>query len=94
MCISFSKIFLSYLNILIIYVHKTQEIRADACGVHHSTVQEACNEALKSSSDTLEFVRFEVLMAACMKMAVFWVVVPCSLVDYMALQPRRQPSSI
>jgi hypothetical protein len=55
-------------------------------------------------------------MAASMKMAVFWVVVPCSLVevyrrfrgacclhhqgvgkllpDYMAQQPRKEPSSI
>jgi hypothetical protein len=37
-------------------------------------------------------------MAASMKVAVFWDVAPCSLVevlpDYMALQPRRQPSYI
>jgi hypothetical protein len=54
-------------------------------------------------------------MAVSTKMAVFWVVAPCSLVevyqrfrgpcclhhqggkllpDYMALQPRRQPSSL
>jgi hypothetical protein len=26
-------------------------------------------------------VRFEVIMAASMKMAVFWVVAPCSLVE-------------
>jgi hypothetical protein len=28
-----------------------------------------------------DIVRFEVLMAASMKMAVFWVVAPCSLVE-------------
>jgi hypothetical protein len=65
-------------------------------------------------------VKFRVFTAASMKMAVFWVVAPCSLVevywrfrgscclhhqgthrsdvgkilpDYMAQQPRRQPSS-
>jgi hypothetical protein len=52
-------------------------------------------------------VRFEVLMAASMKMAVFWVVAPRSLVqvylillwnvgkllpDYTVQQPRRRPS--
>jgi hypothetical protein len=53
---------------------------------------------------------FEVLTAVSMKMAVFWVVVPYSLVeiyhrfrgpcclhhqhDYKALQPRRQPSPV
>jgi hypothetical protein len=39
-------------------------------------------------------------MAVSMKMAVFWVVVPCSLVeskllpDYTVLQTRRQPSPV
>jgi hypothetical protein len=49
-------------------------------------------------------VRFEVLTAASMQMAVVWVVAPCSLVevyqnslittlpDYTAQQPRRQSS--
>jgi hypothetical protein len=33
-------------------------------------------------------------MAVSMKMAVFWVVAPCSLVSvYMVLKPRKQPSS-
>jgi hypothetical protein len=36
----------------------------------------------------INIVRFQVLTAASMKMAVFWVVVP----DYTAQQPRRQPS--
>jgi hypothetical protein len=48
------------------------------------------------------FVGFEVLTAASMKIAVFWVVAPCSLhlrnvgkllPDYTAQQPRRQSSS-
>jgi hypothetical protein len=44
--------------------------------------------------DMDNWVGFEVLMAASMKMAVFWVVASCSLLpDYMALQPRRQPTS-
>jgi hypothetical protein len=39
-------------------------------------------------------VGFEVLTAVSMKIAVFWVVAPCSLVeDYTVLQPRRQQSS-
>jgi hypothetical protein len=33
------------------------------------------------TDDTIWFVRFEFLTAASMKMAVFWVVAPCSLVD-------------
>jgi hypothetical protein len=49
-------------------------------------------------------VGFEVLTAVSTKIAVFWVVAPCSLVevylwsvskllpDYIVLQPRRQPS--
>jgi hypothetical protein len=32
-------------------------------------------------SNTARLVRFEVLMVASMKMAVYWVVVPCSLVE-------------
>jgi hypothetical protein len=32
-------------------------------------------------SDLLIYVGFEVLMATSMKMAVFWVIVPCSLVE-------------
>jgi hypothetical protein len=45
-------------------------------------------------TDKCKKVGFEVLMAVGTKMAVFWVVASCSLVlpDYMALQPRRQPS--
>jgi hypothetical protein len=31
--------------------------------------------------NSIQFVRFEVFMATSMKMAVFWDVVPCSLVD-------------
>jgi hypothetical protein len=31
-------------------------------------------------------------MAVSTKMAVFWVVAPCSLPEYTVLQPRRQPS--
>jgi hypothetical protein len=46
-------------------------------------------------------MRFQVLTAASMKMAVFWVVAPCSLVEvyrrfrdaYCFHQPRRQQSS-
>jgi hypothetical protein len=44
-------------------------------------------------------IQLEVLTAVTMKIAVFWVAVPCTLVHvyhipvYMALQPRRQPSS-
>jgi hypothetical protein len=34
-----------------------------------------------SSSSSSEFVGFEVLTAVSMKMAVFWVVAPCCLVD-------------
>jgi hypothetical protein len=63
-------------------------------------------------TDRIDMVGFEVLTAVSMKMTVFWVVAPCSLVevyqrfrgpcclhhpddllDYMVLQPRRQPSS-
>jgi hypothetical protein len=34
-------------------------------------------------------------MGVSLKIAVFWVAVPCSLVeDYMAQQPKRQPSSL
>jgi hypothetical protein len=40
-------------------------------------------------------VSFEVLTATSMKMAVFWDVAPCSLVeDYTVLHPKRQPSSV
>jgi hypothetical protein len=31
-----------------INVHKTQEITVKACGVHHSTVQNICNDAFNS----------------------------------------------
>jgi hypothetical protein len=37
-------------------------------------------------------VSFRVLTATSMKVAVFWDVVPCSLVDYTAQNPRRQPT--
>jgi hypothetical protein len=55
------------------------------------------------------YLGFEVLTAVSMKIAVFWVVAPCSLVevlglapcslvellpDYTVLQPRRQQSSL
>jgi hypothetical protein len=33
-------------------------------------------------------VRFEVLTAVSMKMAVFWVVAPCSLVELIALMMK------
>jgi hypothetical protein len=57
-----------------------------------------------SGTAQVDKVGFEVLTAVSMKMAVFWVVAPCSLVedlwnvgkllpDYRVLQPRRQPSS-
>jgi hypothetical protein len=54
-------------------------------------------------------VGFEVLTAVSMKIAVFWVVAPCSAIDggskdlwnvgkllpdYTVLQPRRQQSSV
>jgi hypothetical protein len=42
--------------------------------------------------NSLWIVGFEVLTAVSTKMAVFWVVAPCSLVEYTALQPRRQSS--
>jgi hypothetical protein len=39
-------------------------------------------------------VGFEVLMAVSMKMAVFWVVVPCSLVEvYLVFQRSLLPPS-
>jgi hypothetical protein len=47
------------------------------------------------SASLWKIVGFEVLTVVGTKMAVFWVVASCSLVelpDYMALQPRRQPS--
>jgi hypothetical protein len=37
-------------------VHKTQEITAEACGVHHSTVQKICSEAFIYSLDNIVFV--------------------------------------
>jgi hypothetical protein len=50
---------------------------------------------------TLTLVGFEVLKALNMKIAVFWDVAPCSLVDIdrpfreaYCLYPRRQPTSI
>jgi hypothetical protein len=47
-----------------------------------------------NSEDSYLHVGFEVLKAVGTKMAVFWIVAPCSLVEvyYPALQPRRQPS--
>jgi hypothetical protein len=39
---------------------------------------------------TLVLVGSEVLIMVSMKRAVFWVVVPSSLIDCTALQPRRQ----
>jgi hypothetical protein len=48
----------------------------------------------------IKSVGFEILTAVSMKMAVFWIVAACSLVnvgkllpDFAALQLRRQPSS-
>jgi hypothetical protein len=64
---------------------------------------------MPNASHQYTSVRFQVLTVASMKMACFWVVVPCSLVeiyqrfrsacclllpDYMVQQPRRQPSSL
>jgi hypothetical protein len=58
---------------------------------------------LRSYKMDTNYVGFEVLTAANMKMAVFWVVASCSLVEvyivtkllphYTVLQPRRQPST-
>jgi hypothetical protein len=59
-----------------------------------------------SCSEQVRKMRFQVLTAASMKVAVFWVVVPCTddagskhlwnvdnlLSDYTAQQPRRQQS--
>jgi hypothetical protein len=40
-----------------------------------------------------QYVIFQVVTAASMKIVVFWAVAPCSQVDYTAQQLRRQPSS-
>jgi hypothetical protein len=61
----------------------------------------ACHigEARSVRDAGISFVGFEVFTAVSTKMAVFWVVAPCSLVEVYqrfrgpALQPRRQPSS-
>jgi hypothetical protein len=49
-------------------------------------------ENIANFQNNVGLAAFEVLTAVSTKMAVFWVVAPCSLVDYMALLPRRQPS--
>jgi hypothetical protein len=41
----------------------------------------ACCPLVNLENSARIYVGFEVLMAARMKMAVFWVVVPCSLVE-------------
>jgi hypothetical protein len=49
--------------------------------------------AQKCRKRVLYEVGFQVLAAVSTKMAVFWVVAPCTrLPDYTTLQPRRQPS--
>jgi hypothetical protein len=45
---------------------------------HEAVVQE---KHLRSSVVSIHLVRLQVLMAASMKMTVFWDVVPCSLVQ-------------
>jgi hypothetical protein len=42
-----------------------------------------------SNADTYKIIGFEVLMAVSTKMAVFWVVAPCSLVDQSGYKPEE-----
>jgi hypothetical protein len=43
--------------------------------------KEGGREKVMGEENTLHFVGFEVLTAASMEMAVFWIVAPCSLVE-------------
>jgi hypothetical protein len=58
-------------------------------------VSTKCHEFICAKRRFVYPVGFEVLTAVSTRMAVFWVVAPCSLVeDYTALQLRRQPSFV
>jgi hypothetical protein len=46
-----------------------------------TNITETSFRSLGKVDEPNKTVRFEVLAAASMKMAVFWVVVPCSLVE-------------
>jgi hypothetical protein len=48
---------------------------------HQPQERELCNLWSSSRRKNMAFVAFQVLTAVCTKMAVFWVVTPCSLVE-------------
>jgi hypothetical protein len=59
---------------------KTQN-SADEIRTHKHGPPEHKEQDSRSKKNGIKMMRFQVLMAASMKMTVFWVVAPCSLVE-------------
>jgi hypothetical protein len=61
--------------------------------VDRSLLQLQTETHVDAPSDSKSIVGFEVLMAVSTKMAVFWVVAPCSLVEVYQQGPLKRSST-